>query len=224
MATTAAIEHVLKTIPRGQAKKAYEAIDKYCWETRALMNVGDGKGPFLDEALQRAVDGAKKLGKPFLGLELGTFIGYSSLRMASQLADSPKARLVTLDVDPSVIKLAQKLHDHAETSSLVTIVEGPISEAKTIEKLKELGFTKGSLDFLFLDHWKEQYLPDFKTIEQLEWLRPGAIVVADNIIFPGAPEYREYLQKHTGYRSEEKWDKLEYSKTQEDMMLVSEKL
>jgi catechol O-methyltransferase len=55
-----------------------------------------------------------------------------------------------------------------------------------VEKLKAtLGFGRGTLDFAFIDHAKEAYLPDLELILQEGWLRDGAVVVADNVKEPG---------------------------------------
>jgi len=42
-------------------------------------------------------------------------------------------------------------------------------------------------DFVFLDHCKECYLPDLQSLEQLGLIRRGTTVMADNVIYPGAP-------------------------------------
>jgi catechol O-methyltransferase len=50
------------------------------------------------------------------------------------------------------------------------------------------GFAPGVVDFVFIDHAKEAYLPDLERVLERRWLHPGSVVVADNIKFPGAPE------------------------------------
>jgi predicted O-methyltransferase YrrM len=37
------------------------------------------------------------------------------------------------------------------------------------------------------------YLPDIKLIESLNLLHTGSVVLADNVIRPGAPEYMAYM-------------------------------
>ena len=69
----------------------------------------------------------------------------------------------------------------------------------TIDALRtEHGFGEGSVDFVFIDHDKAAYLPDLERILGERWLHPGSIVVADNVRFPGAPEYRAYLEAQAG--------------------------
>jgi catechol O-methyltransferase len=50
------------------------------------------------------------------------------------------------------------------------------------------------INMLFLDHAEELYVSDFKLCEQLGLLKKGAVVVADNVVRPGAPEYRELVR------------------------------
>ena len=52
-----------------------------------------------------------------------------------------------------------------------------------------------------LDHAKEAYLPDLAHHRGSGWLHPGSVVVADNIKFPGAPDYRAYMREQEGRAS-----------------------
>lgn len=42
-------------------------------------------------------------------------------------------------------------------------------------------------DFVFLDHCKDCYLPDLQALEGLGLIRRGTTVMADNVMYPGAP-------------------------------------
>ncbi|KXT07867.1 hypothetical protein AC579_9720 [Pseudocercospora musae] len=49
---------------------------------------------------------------------------------------------------------------------------------------------------------KEQlYVQDLKVVEDLSLLKPGATIVADNVLIPGAPEYRKYVRGHKGLKT-----------------------
>jgi catechol O-methyltransferase len=76
-------------------------------------------------------------------------------------------------------------------------VVGTIGDGgKTLDALAdEHGFAAGKLDLLFVDHDKSAYLPDLQSILDRGWLHRGSIVVADNILIPGAPRYREYMRE-----------------------------
>ena len=57
------------------------------------------------------------------------------------------------------------------------------------------------IDLLFLDHSEELYAQDFKVVEGLGLLKKGAMVVADNVVRPGAPEYRALVRNMDGWKS-----------------------
>ena len=51
------------------------------------------------------------------------------------------------------------------------------------------------IDFLFVDHAKELYLPDVQQLERGGFLRAGSAVAADNVVFFRLDEYRRYMQQ-----------------------------
>jgi catechol O-methyltransferase len=95
--------------------------------------------------------------------------------------------------------IARKLIEIAGLSDIVTVVVGPADDS--LRKLVKDGRLK-STDLLFLDHVEELYVTDFKVCEELGLLKEGAVIVADNVVRPGAPEYRELVRNHSGLKSE----------------------
>ena len=110
----------------------------------------------------------------------------------------------------------------------MTIIVGTLGDGgKTIDALRTVHrLGAGSVDLVFIDHAKEAYLPDLRRILEQNWLRPGALVVADNIKFPGAPEYRAYMTENEGkrWRTIEHETHVEYQSVIKDLVLVSEYL
>ena len=158
-------QHVLATAAPGDLDSAIAAADEFAYGHKFLMNVGDEKGALLDAAIQRA--------QPKQLLELGTYCGYSALRTARVMPDD--AHLYSIEfVEPNA-DIARRILSHAGVDSRVTVIVGSLGDGgKTIESLeREHGFTGGSLDFVFIDHAKEEYLPDLERILAREWLRPG---------------------------------------------------
>jgi len=45
-----------------------------------------------------------------------------------------------------------------------------------------------------------EYLPDLERTLAAGWLHPGSVVMADNVRFPGAPEYQAYMAAQEGKR------------------------
>jgi catechol O-methyltransferase len=209
--------HVRATARHGDIADVLRVIDQFGYEQSFLMNVGDQKGLILDAAVERA--------RPKRILELGTYCGYSALRMARA---APEARIYGVEFSAANAEVARSIFAHAGIVDRVTIVVGTLGDGgKTARTLREEhGFTPNSLDLVFVDHDKGAYLPDLHFIEDQGWLHPGSLVVADNIKFPGAPEYRAYMQAQQGksFRTEEHETHVEYQSTLKDLVLVSERL
>src|SRR5262245_34063442 len=193
-------------------------IDTFCYERSAMMNGGDEKGELLDAAVRRA--------KPRRVLELGTYCGYSALRIARVMPAD--ARLWSIEFNAANAAIARRIWDHAGIGDRVTVVVGTLGDGgTTIGRLRsEHGFTEKSLDFVFVDHDKSAYLPDLERILSERWLRPGSIVVADNVRVPGAPAYRAYLKAAEGktWRTIEHHTHVEYQSLIKDLVLESEYL
>ena len=138
-----------------------------------MINVGDEKGELLDAAVRRA--------DPNLALELGTYCGYSSLRIARA---APSAKVFSVELSAANAEVARRIWAHAGVADRVTCVVGTIGDGgRTLDALAtEHGFAAGKLDFLFIDHDKGAYLPDLQSILDRGWLHRGSIVVADNML------------------------------------------
>ncbi|KAJ9466379.1 putative catechol O-methyltransferase 1 [Diplonema papillatum] len=216
----AALQHVRENAQQGDAKSVVDAIDKYCWGGQWLMNVGDEKGQILDAALREAV--AKHAeARPFTVLELGTFIGYSSTRMSLSLR--PNDRIITVDVDEDRMAVARAVHAFAGKDKQISCVKGPIDSSGSFLRSLEAshGLGPGSVDFVFIDHVKDLYLTDLQHILAQKLLRKGSVVVGDNIIYPGAPDYRVFVNSSPLFKTVEHETHLEYS-TDRDLVTVSE--
>jgi catechol O-methyltransferase len=211
-------EHVLATARAGDVDDAIRVIDDFCYRRSVMMNVGDEKGEILDAAVRRA--------SPRLLLELGAYCGYSALRMARVMPEA--ARLVSVEYSAANAEIARRILAHAGVADRVTVVVGTLGDGgATIAALEaEHGFGAGALDFAFLDHDKAVYLADLERIVAQGWLRPGAIVVADNVKYPGAPEYLAHMRSREGaqWRTTEHDTHLEYQTLVKDVVLESEYL
>lgn len=98
---------------------------------------------------------------------------------------------------------------------------------RTIGRLEtEHGFDVGNLDLVFIDHDKDAYQADLERILDRRWLHRGSIVVADNVMYPGAPAYHSYMTSHEGesWRTTEHDAHVEYQAHLRDLVLESEYL
>lgn len=106
-------------------------------------------------------------------LELGTATGYSGLHLARALP--PGGRLVTIDVDPERQRIARGHWAEAGVADRVETLLG-----KALDVLPTLD---GPFDLLFIDAVKPEYRSYLDLA--LPLLRPGAVVLADNVLWSG---------------------------------------
>lgn len=200
----------------GDVDHVLQTIDEFAREQSMLMNIGDEKGAILDAAVRRAA--------PAQALELGTYCGYSAMRIARA---APTARVYSVEFSAANAAVARRIWAHADLDDRITCVVGTLTDGgKTLDALDTLGFAAGSLDFLFIDHEKSAYLTDLESILDRGWLHPGSVVVADNVRIPGAPRYRAYMEEQQGTRWQtvEHKTHVEYQTLLPDLVLESDYL
>lgn len=212
----AAARYVLANARAGDVDDVLTTIDRFAYDKSFLINVGDEKGLLLDAAVTRA--------NPQLALELGTYCGYSALRIARA---APQARVFSVEFSPVNAEIARRIWAHAGVADRVTCVVGTIGDGgRTLDALAAGGFDAGGLDFVFLDHDKNAYLTDLQSLLGRGWLHPGSIVVADNVRLPGAPKYLAYMHEQQGatWDTTEHKTHAEYQTLLPDLVLESEYL
>jgi predicted O-methyltransferase YrrM len=141
-----------------------------------MYTLGAEKGALLESLVAAA--------KPRTALEIGTFFGYSAVRTARALP--PGGRLLCVEASAANADVARAVLALAGLDSVATVLTGLAAKALP-EAAQRLG--PGGADFIFIDHCKECYLPDTKQMEDLGLLPPGATLVADNVLVPGAPDF-----------------------------------
>jgi catechol O-methyltransferase len=213
----AAADYVQANARQGDIDDVIATIDKFAYEKSFLINIGDEKGELLDDAVRRA--------NTRLALELGTYCGYGSLRIARA---APTAKVFSVELAQANTEIARRIWVHAGVADRVTCVVGIIADGgRTLDALAtEHGFTVGALDLLFLDHHKDAYVDDLQSILDRGWLHRGSIVVADNVLLPGAPKYRKYMREQQGklWNTVEHKAHGEYQSLVPDLVLESEYL
>ncbi len=159
-----ALKYVLREAPAGDAEAVLAALDRYAARRRFLMNVGAQKGAVLDELIaERGVRQA---------LELGSYCGYSAVRIGRMLAPNG-GLLVSVERSREHAVIAREIIAHADLSQTVEILIGPSEELLT--RLETV------FDLVFMDHAKERYLPDLRLLLDRGMLRRGGLLVADNV-------------------------------------------
>jgi catechol O-methyltransferase len=136
--------------------------------------------------------------------------------MASQLPED--TLIVTIELNPASAATARRIHEHAGVANRIHIVVDRTDHA--IPRLREQ-FKVDAFDFIFIDHHKEAYLSDFQLLEQAGLIQRGTVIVADNILYPGAPDYVNYVRNNPHYTSTFHESTLEYDPTVRDGVEIS---
>lgn len=161
----------------------------------AVENFGAGRAQWLKiasgqkgELLVKALESRTFVAGEIV-LELGTFVGFSTIRMASSLArvtnDSMKcARVVTVEKESGCARLAASIINRVGLASSTEVWTGRAADMLP-RVLEEYG--AGSVGLAFFDHSGSVYHDDLVLLEDLGLLAPGAIIIADNVLKPGTP-------------------------------------
>uniref|UniRef100_A0A8C7YM63 catechol O-methyltransferase n=1 Tax=Oryzias sinensis TaxID=183150 RepID=A0A8C7YM63_9TELE len=194
-----AYQYVLTHSTPGDPDSILEAFDYWCSKVEYISNIGPKKGKILDRILMEQ--------SPLTVLELGAHCGYSTVRIARALPLG--ARLYSIEMDQTNAAIAEKILRLAGFDD------------DTVRK--EVTFLQDSslyrrVDFVFMDHWKKCYLPDLQMLEECGLLGKGSVILADNVLFPGAPKFLRYIRKSGLYEWKIHRAMLEYSKGIRDGM------
>eukprot|EP00434_Breviolum_minutum_P022246 symbB.v1.2.019632.t3/scaffold1616.1/size109294/8 len=156
-----AVEQVLLSSP-SNPKGVLKAFEDFHVQCKPLLHVGPVKGIHLDTAVRQT--------SPRVALELGSYLGYSAVRIAQLLQDG--AVLYTIEEDRDNAIMADAIIQHAGLSNVV-VLQGKLESVQS--QLPR------PMDLVFLDHSKALYLSEIQRLEELGFIQPGTTVVADNI-------------------------------------------
>nr|WP_321360843.1 class I SAM-dependent methyltransferase [uncultured Hyphomonas sp.] len=157
-------------------RSTFEAAEPYL--SKAYIPVSEEFGRFMYlTALSR---GARNI------VEFGSSYGISSIYLAAAARETGGFFTGT-EKDPDKVRTALENLDGAGLSRWSDIREG--------DALESLAPLEGPVDFLFLDGWKDLYIPVLKLMEPK--LAPGAVIFADNI-----RSFRKTLKPFVDYISD----------------------
>lgn len=140
-------------------------------------------------------------------IEIGVFTGYSSISVARVLP--PDGRLLCCDVSKEWTDIARRYWHRAGVEDKIELVLAPA--ITTLQQRIANGET-GNYDFAFVDADKENYDRYFELCLQL--LRPGGLIVFDNVLWSGDvldpdttdPETRAFQQLNRKLRKDKRVD------------------
>jgi predicted O-methyltransferase YrrM len=117
-------------------------------------------------------------------LELGTATGYSAIFLARACALNA-GTLTTLERDPALAARARRNLERAGLAQHATVI--------CDDALPRLSRVKGPFDLIFIDIEKADYARALPECHRL--LRPGGVLVADNVAFPDADAFNRAIFK-----------------------------
>ena len=136
----------------------------------SIMQIAPEQGQFM--ALLVELMGAERC------IEVGVFTGYSSLAVA--LALPPEGRITACDISEEFTSVARRYWAEAGVDTKIDLRLAPAIE--TLDALIAEGGT-GAYDFAFVDAEKSEYADYYERL--LTLLRPGGLILVDNVLWSG---------------------------------------
>ncbi|KAI9840110.1 MAG: hypothetical protein M1837_001914 [Sclerophora amabilis] len=168
---------------RGNPHEVLGAIDEFGRTHKFLMNVGAYKGKVITHLMSEI--------EPKVMVELGGYLGYSCILFGNHLRELGGKKFFSLEADPLFAAISNMLIQLAGLQDFAQVIVGPSHES--LRRLHADGVVT-HVDLLFIDHYKPAYVPDLKLCEELGIVKPGSVLAADNVIWPGNPLYLEYVR------------------------------
>ncbi|XP_044927216.1 leucine rich transmembrane and O-methyltransferase domain containing isoform X1 [Mustela putorius furo] len=183
-----AFSYVLTHALPGDPSHILTTLDHWSSHCEYLGHMGPVKGQILMRLVEERA--------PASVLELGTHCGYSTLLIARALP--PGGRLLTVEWDPRMAAVAEKLIRLAGFDERT--VELIVSSSEEVIPCLRTQYQLNRADMVLLAHRPRCYLRDLQLLEAHALLPAGATVLADHVLFPGAPRFLQYAKSCGRYR------------------------
>jgi predicted O-methyltransferase YrrM len=123
-------------------------------------------------------------------VEFGTSFGISTLHFAAGLRDNGGGRLITAEFEPTKAARARENFAAGGLADLIELREGDALQTLAYDLPEQI-------DVVLLDGAKDLYAAVLALLE--EHLRPGSLIVADNV--DRCPDYLVRVRSSSGYTS-----------------------
>lgn len=170
--------------------RVFAAIDGYCWEEQWSFNIGDVKGALVEEIVKDWMK-AQDANEPLLGVEFGSYLGYSAMRIAKNMPGQSKFLCVEPDYgqSPALRESVDQLLAWAKMEAVIKFL--PLRDKEAISQFRS---EKKLFDIIVTDHIKSEYLPVLKHMIHDGLLRPGSLFLADNVVLFSLHELLHFLR------------------------------
>ncbi|PWW78033.1 hypothetical protein C7212DRAFT_183760, partial [Tuber magnatum] len=157
-----------------------------------LTNIGEVKGRLVKNLITTHY--------PRAIIEVGAYIGYSTLHFASALKSNlliPTAekKYIAVEESPLFASIALSLVNLAGLLDLVQVTVG-----RSPDSLRNLKSQVPRVDVLFLAGNKPLHTDDLKIVEEMGIIGVGSLVVADNVMKAGYRRYVRYVRMGVGQK------------------------
>lgn len=169
------LDTVLSVARPGDARSVHSAIEDVGLREVWLKVAGGEKAVVIDNVLRAR--------RPRLVLEYGTYVGYTCTRMALQVQEWG-GRVVSMEMDPVNAMIARNFIELSDLSHAVKVQLGHSDDCVPIV-FEDFG--PRSVDLVFMDQRGTKFHEDLKTLENMGLLGEPAVIMADNVLKPGAP-------------------------------------
>jgi len=183
------LAHVIKTAPEGNAEAVMQAMDDF-WDT-SFGGAGSEEWKLRGAALDMAI----KAKRPAQAMEVGTYCGYTAVRVGRLLP--PGGKLISVEIDSLFAAIASKVVEHAGLQDVVSVQIGTVTEA--LAKIERKKLLSGPLGAVLLDHDTSRYTADLEILERQGLVQPDTIVLCDWSLYPGSEETMQAPITHEAF-------------------------
>ena len=183
------LAYILAQVCPGDPAAACAAMEHFAEEMLWLKIMGGAKADVLAVAMRRAPLGGRLL-------EIGTYCGYSAMRMAIVLSG---AQIRTLEIDPVHVLIARRIITFTGLAGFVRVQTG---HSKDLLPRLATGLGDPGFGTVFMDHRCSCKEGDLSFLERSGLLQAGAAVIADNVLKPGAPLFLWHVVKGAAYKTQ----------------------
>ncbi len=172
------LQYVIAESTEGDPESVTAAMDTF-WDTY-FNGEGTAEWQLRVQALDQAI-GAKS---PHTAMEIGTYCGYTAVRMGRLVP--PGGKLISVEMDPLYAAIATKVVEHAGLRDRVFVEIGTVKDR--LAAIQNKYGLSGPLDAVLLDHEVSSYLPDLQRLEAEGLITKGTVVLCDWSLYPGSEE------------------------------------
>jgi caffeoyl-CoA O-methyltransferase len=165
---------MISSLAQAYAERYSSGVPALLGEIAAATEANHPEAHMLSGPLQgKFLEIVSRMLRPRRILEIGTFMGYSALCLASGLVEG--GRLHTIELRDADADLAEENFRRANWQDRIILHRG--NALAIIPTLEECW------DLVFIDADKVGYIDYYKLV--LPRLRPGGVILADNVLFHG---------------------------------------